>query len=111
MRRPSAALILEGVHVSRHALERLREHHQTVGVRGALALLDRSTDIDPELAAVFLGRSLAGVCDQYFMSADRRGILVVAAGAEGGNFPWVLVTYLRFGPRQQAVAEQLLGAA
>ncbi|MBM4367834.1 MAG: hypothetical protein FJ102_16595 [Deltaproteobacteria bacterium] len=107
----SPSIVDEGVYVTPHALDRLREHHPNAGVRGALALLARAQEVEAGLAAAFLGRSLDGVRDRYFMSADRRGIFAVARSYEGRSFPWALVTYLRFGPHQQDVAERLMGAA
>ncbi len=108
---PSRMVVEQGVFVTSHAVERLREHHPRVGIRGTLALLARATEIEQGLAATFLGRSLAGVRDRYFLSADRRGIFAVARSFEGSSFHWVLVTYLRFGNYQQEVAERLMGAA
>lgn len=110
-RRPHRSLVDEGVYVSGHALERLREHHPNVGVRGALALLARAQEVEPGFIAPFLGRPLEAVRDRYLISADRRGVFVIVPGPEGASFPWTARTYLRFGPYQQAVAEQLLGAA
>jgi hypothetical protein len=107
----SPSIIDDGVYVTGHALDRLREHHPRAGVRGALALLGRAEEIQPGLAAAFLGRSLDAVRDRYFLSADRRGIFAVAPSYEGRSFPWALVTYLRFGAHQQEVAERLMGAA
>lgn len=106
-----SCLLNEGVYVTRHALDRLREHYPDTGIRGALRLLERATGIDPGLAAAFLGRSPNGVRDRYFMSADRRGIFTVAHSREGCSFPWALVTYLRFSAYQQEVANRLMEAA
>lgn len=110
-RRPRPTLVDEGVYVSLHAPERLREHHPNVGVRGTLALLSRAREVEPGFIAPFLGRSLDGVRDRYFVSGDHRGVFVIAPSRKVGPSPWTAVTYLRFAPHQQAVAEQLLGAA
>lgn len=109
--RPSIVVVEQGVYVTRHARQRLQLHHPNAGIRVALALLARADEVEPGLIAPFLGRGLDAVRDRYFVSACRRGVFVVARGRLEGGFPWVLVTYLRFGPHQQAVAEQLLGAA
>lgn len=109
--RPSIVVVEQGVYVSPHALQRLQLHHPKAGVRGALALLSRAEEVEPGLIAPFLGRGLNAVRDRYFVSACRRGVFVIAKGRHEGGFPWALVTYLRFGPHQQSVAEQLLGAA
>lgn len=105
------SILDEGVYVTRHALDRLHEHHPNAGVRGALSLLASSIEIEPGLAAAFLGRSLNGVRDRYFMSADRRGIFAVTPNREGQTFPWVLITWLRFGAYQQEVARRIMEAA
>lgn len=107
--RPSLGIVEQGVYVTQHALQRLRLHHPSAGVRGALALLSRAEEVAPRLIAPFLGRGPDAVRDRYFVSACRRGVFVVARGRREGGFPWVLVTYLRFGPHQQLVAERLLG--
>lgn len=109
--RPSIAVVEQGVYVTLHARQRLQLHHPNAGIRGALALLARAEEVEAGLIAPFLGRRLDAVRDRYFVSACRRGVFVVARGRLEGGFPWALVTYLRFGPYQQAVAEQLLGAA
>lgn len=110
-RRPQPSLVEEGIYVSPHALDRLREHHPNVGVRGALALLARAQEVESAFIAPFLGRPLEAVRDRYLVSFDRRGVFVVAPSRTQGPSPWTARTYLRFGPYQQAVAEQLLGAA
>jgi hypothetical protein len=108
---PYPSLVEEGVYVSPHALDRLREHHPNVGVRGALTLLAYAQEVESGLIAPFLGRSLNAVRDRYLVSCDRRGVFVIAVSRSAGPSPWTAVTYLRFGPYQQSVAEQLLGAA
>ena len=110
-RATSKRVAVEEVYVSEHALGRLRQHHPSVGIRGTLALLMAATEIEPGMAAAFLGRSLEAVRDRYFLSADRRGIFTLARSFEGRGFKWVIITYLRFGQYQQEVAERLLGAA
>ncbi len=97
--------------VSPHALDRLREHRSRIGVRGALALLERSTEVEPGFASPLLGRPLEKVRDRYFFSADRRGVFVIAPSFRGSSFAWAMVTYLRLGQRQHDVAACLLGAA
>ena len=106
-----SSVVADGVFVTFHARERLRLHHPNAGVRGALALLDRSTEVEPGFIAPFIGRRAETLQDRYFVATDRSGVFVVARSFEGGTFPWALVTYLRFGQYQQEVAERLLGAA
>ncbi len=96
------------VRVTRHARDRLREHHPHVGVRGALALLARAKDVEPHLIAPILGRSLDGVPDRYLIAADRRGCFVIARSGESARFPWYMPTYLRFDVRQEEEVARLL---
>lgn len=106
---PLSTIVQQSLWVSRHALERLREHHPKAGVRGALALLTLAQEVEPGFIAPFLGRRLEAVRDRYLISADRGGVFVVVRAPEGARFPWTVVTYLRFGDNQQAVAVRLLG--
>jgi hypothetical protein len=110
-RGPAPSIVDDGVFVTRHALERLQLHHPCSNYHDALRLLGAAQEMEAGLAAPFLGRSLAGVQDRYWMASDRRGIFVVVRNRTQGSFPWVLITYLRFGPYQQAVAVRLFGAA
>lgn len=95
------------VFVTSHAQERAHEHYPNMGVRGILTLLRRSIEVEGGTIAPLLGRSLEAVRDRYFLTADRRGILVVKAADRPGWAPWVLITYLRFGETQAATAKRL----
>lgn len=106
-----STVVEQGVYVTGHALDRLRLHHPRVGVRGALALLAEAREVEPGIIAPFLGRSLEGVRDRYFLSACGWGAFVLAASRSAGRSKWVLITYLRFGPYQHEVAQRLLLAA
>jgi hypothetical protein len=101
------ACVEHGVFVTHHARVRLQEHFPNMGVRGALTLLSRSEEIAPGVAAALTGRSLAGVQDCYFLTPDRRGLMVLARPARADGFAWCMVTYLRFGDRQADVAARL----
>lgn len=94
-----------------HALDRIRLHHPSVGVRGALALVRCAEEIPAGIAAPLLGRSLEGVQDRYFLAHDRGGIFVIVRSQPQHTFGWVMVTYLRFGGYQQDVAIRLYGLA
>ena len=106
-----STVVEQGVYVTRHALDRLRIHLPRVGVRGALALLALADEVEPGFIAPFLGRTLTGVGDHYFVTACRNGVFVVAPARLDGPSRWALVTYLRFGPYQREVALRLLAAA
>lgn len=105
---PHSILVDQGVWVSPHALDRVREHHPNAGVRGALALLTRAQEVEPGLIAPFLGRRLEAVRDRYLISADRCGAFVIVRAADDAHFRWTMRTYLRFDAHQEAVAAQLL---
>lgn len=102
--------VVEGVFLSEHLLERVREHHPRAGVRGGLALLERATEVEPGLVAPLLGRRLESTNSRYLVAYDRRGVFVIEPTPDR-PFPWTGVTYLRFGAYQQEVAERLLAAA
>lgn len=102
-------LNLDNVYVTLHARERLRERHPNVGVRGALALLGRSTEVTGPEIAPLLGRQLSAVRDRYFLGDDRRGVFVVLGTDKlrNGDRQWILVTFIRFGEQQETVAKRL----
>ena len=107
----SLSVVTDGVFVTRHARQRIGMHHPNTGVRGALALLQRSREVEPALIAPFVGRRVESLPDRYFLAVDAWGVFVIARSFEGGSFPWAMVTYLRFWPNQQQAAALLLGAA
>lgn len=103
---------LPRVWVSRHAADRIREHHPHAGVNGCRALLAIASPVQPEVVAGLLGRSLEGVRDRYLVAADRRGVFVVAAYSEATRpgsdaLPETLVTYVRLSPSQVEAAVRL----
>jgi para-aminobenzoate synthetase len=105
--RPNGSILDQGVFISRHTLERLREHYPRIGVRGALDLLGQANEEEGAFIAAFLGRSIKEVQDRYFVTADCQGVFVIARGRKEGDLPWQTVTYLRFGAYQQEIARKL----
>jgi hypothetical protein len=100
----------EGAIFSAHAIDRMREHESDVDVPSAQAALASSEHVACELAAALLQRSLEAVRDAYRITADRRGILVLATALSRGRPATVVVTYLRLGPMQRDLARSLWGA-
>ena len=90
--------------LSRHATDRVREHHPNARIRGTLAMLNRAEEIESGTAAGLMGRKPGETPDRYFLAFDRRGIFVIA---RGNYMPWTLVTYVRLGDSQQEVALRL----
>lgn len=86
--------------ITRHARERLQEHHPNIGIRGSLALLGAAIPMAAEVAAGVLARTDSGVQDRYLLAEDRAGIFVVVHCPER-PIPDVLVTYIRLGQAQQ----------
>lgn len=105
---PHSTLVEQGVWVSRHALDRVREHHPNAGVRGALALLARADEVAAGFIAPFLDRRLEDVRDRYLIAADRKGCFVIVRAGGSGRLPWTMITYLRFDAHQEDVASRLL---
>lgn len=97
------------VFVTRHAQERLREHHPYAGVRGALAMLSRSTEVSGGVVAGLLHRSIEATQDYYYLSEDYSGIFVLVWSREGAESEMTMITYIRLMPSQQAEARRLWG--
>lgn len=90
--------------VTRHALARFRMHHHnasTTHLRRAFANAHEvpAMDIPP-----LLRRRRPRIYDRYFITNDRRGVFVVVRCAPTARRAWVIVTYLRLDPVQQAEA-------
>lgn len=100
---------IDGVWVSRHCLERLQRHYPTIGVRGALRLLEESTSLPQGEVSGFLRRSLDACRDNYLLTPGRAGILVVGSGRPEHTFRWTLVTYIGLSETQQDEARRLWG--
>ena len=86
--------------VTLHAITRFREHHPEASdddLRTSVAL---GIELSVDLANSLLGRPLEirRKDSSYMLAADRRGIFALK---ERGA---VVVTYLRFGPSQEAFA-------
>lgn len=95
-----------------HALERLRLLHPDLELADALRLLHASLELDAAWVAVLTCRPLERVRDRYLLSPDGLGLFVVKRNRDtASRHPWVALTWLRFGPRQQEYALQLLEAA
>lgn len=95
--RAGAPSDLASLYVTRHAVERLGEHHADADLALAASLLAAAVEIDPGLAAGLVRRRLEGVQDHYLLTADGRGMFVVARARPELGPAWVVVTYLRLG--------------
>ena len=99
---------LPAVWVSQHALDRVHQHHPRVGNHGAREMVASAIEIDRGVAAELLQRRDVNPADLYLLASDRRGLLVVAPSRlAGSRYTHTLVTYLRFGQMQTALAERL----
>lgn len=96
-------------YVSRHALERVHEHHPNTGWRGVLRMLGRATPLQQGEASAVLCRHPDACRDRYYLSHDRRGIYVVAPQAPGNVDSFSVVTYIRLGMGQQGEAMRIWG--
>lgn len=94
----------DDLYITPHALSRCQEVWAGIGVRGVRRMLDTSFELDPPTAASFLGRRLEDVRDTYRMSADFRGIFVLAQHEDGWR---CIPTFIRMGAHQQRVAARL----
>lgn len=92
-------------YVSRHALERFREHAPDAEWPDVLAALERGIDVPPETATALAGRpkSHPHGDSRYRLAPDRAGLFVLAPKRHGTP-GWSVVTFLRFGPAQAAFA-------
>lgn len=97
--------------MTRHALQRLQEHHAHIGFRGALGFFSRAVEVEGAIIAPFLGRRLEDVRDRYYVTHDGMGVFVVVRARQSDKRPWVIVTYVRFGDYQRSVAQRLLEVA
>lgn len=89
-------------YVTAHALERFREHHPEATRRDLCLAIAYGVGISNEMACSLLGRPLElnRGDSVYILAEDRRGLFALR---EGGQ---VVVTYLRFGPRQEDFARR-----
>ena len=100
------------VWITRHALDRLGEHVPGITVRAAGRLLLEADEVPGDIAREMLRRRTAVSADRYLLAADRRGMFILApAELEASTFVYTMVTYLRFGPWQTALAERLYSPA
>ena len=100
-------LQLELVLVTDHALDRLRGlYGPDFGERGALRKLRGSIDIDPGAVAGLLVPRLESVQDAYRLNPERTGLFVLARRRDGTG-GMAVVTFIRFGATQQAMALEL----
>ena len=92
-------------------MERLNEHHPNLGVYGAHVMLEEGRELPAGEVSGFLQRSLEGCRDQYFLTRDLAGILVVARGRQklATDRPYSMVTYLRLSLAQRDQAQKLWG--
>ena len=95
------------VHVTGHALDRLREHHPNAGVRGALRMLGEALPIAGGEVAGFLQRPLHLARDEYFLAFDDRGIFVLAPRMRESDRARSMVTYIRLSLSQQERAREI----
>lgn len=109
---PRPAALPCSLYLHAHALDRLRLHHPDLEHVDALRLLQASREIDAAWAATLTCRPLERVRDRYLLSPDGLGLFVVKENRDtSSRHRWVVLTWLRFGPHQQAYAQQLLEAA
>ncbi len=92
------------MYVSQHALQRYRIHHPAADADAALLAVNAGEPLARELAAQLLGRHTPGGerTEHFVLVPDRKGVFVVSL-----DRPPSLVTYLRFGPAQEALALRL----
>ncbi len=89
------------MHVTEHALDRYQEHDPAADRRDLLLAVAHGVGLTREMAASLLGRPLRNGCtDCYVLAASRRGVFVLRMEDS------VVVTYLRFGPTQEAFARR-----
>jgi hypothetical protein len=101
---------VQTVFIRPHALERFQEHHPDATRFSLCRELERATEVEGAFLAPFLGRRLEGVRDRYKVAQDGWGVFVLALNRNPeAFFPWVLVTYLRFGVYQRETMVRLLG--
>lgn len=99
---------MPAVWVSRHALDRVAEHHSITSRLDAVRLIDDSIEMAVEVVLTILRRVNAGSGDRYFLAADRRGIFVLTPSAHPGSpFLYTVVTYIRFAPSQTELVSRL----
>lgn len=101
------AVVDDGVHVSVHALDRLREHHRDADRAQILGLLARATELAPETTQQVLGFRRLATSHRFFVAQDARGAFVVGRN-DRCPCPWVVKTYLRFDARQRRIAVSLV---
>lgn len=107
---PAGYIPTDTIYVTRHVTERLREHHPTVGIRGARSILAESLPVEADVVATLLQRRKPSTDSRYFLTRDRRGLLVVAEQPDQrreGEIFRALVTYIRFLPSQTELANRL----
>ena len=91
--------------VTRHAVERVQEHHPNAGPRGVVSMLAAGLPVDAREVAGFLQRHFGACRDRYVLAYDRRGIYVLIDRPD----EQVVVTYLRLSPWQVTRACEIWG--
>lgn len=92
------------VRFTRHALDRLREHHPEVRTfNDARDLFARANEIEIWKAIQLLRRDYANKRSTYHLAIDRRGVFVLDKNT------LEVVTYLRLDQQQQINAVKLWG--
>lgn len=107
---------MSGVHaskvfVTRYALKQYRQHHSGADVAETTTAVEFSDEVSIETARFMLGRMAIsrereGKPSLYLLSADRWGMFVLAEykprdRREKPKWPYTLVAYERFDPRQR----------
>lgn len=87
-------------YITAHALERFHEHHPAATRRDLCLAIAYGVGVSNEMACSLLGRPLELNRGDtvYILAEDRRGLFALREGCS------VVVTYLRFGPRQEDFA-------
>jgi hypothetical protein len=96
---------------TRHAMDRIREHHPRCGIAGAKDLLAAALEVPVEQLRPILLRKVEKNDVRYFLSRDRDGVFVIgqqrARGDTAERFPLVCITYLRLNDDVMARALKL----
>ncbi len=100
----NCAAVPNTVRFTRHALERLREHHPEVRTfTEARDLFARANTIETDKAVPLLRRDYANKRSSYHLACDRRGVFVLDKNTNE------CVTYLRLDQQQQISAVKQWG--
>jgi hypothetical protein len=106
-RREDVPSDLAALYVSRHAIERLAQHHDGSDAALAVSLLATAVEVAPALAAALVGRRLEAAQDHYLVTADGRGMFVIARARAEAGAAWAVVTYLRLAIQSARFAKEI----